>query len=458
MSEAQTTPTSTRPGREWTVMLAVLFATLLVPLNSTMISIALPEIAADLEVGTGTVNWLVTVYLIGIAALQPVAGKIGDRLGRRPVLLTGLVLFGVASVAAGFASGLTWLIVCRAAQAVAGALLMPTTMAVIRDAVPAERLGRFMGVLGAIVPIATAVGPPMGGFLLSTIGWQAVFLVNVPVVLVAIVLGRIALPPPAADGPSKGFDVLGSVLLCALLIGVTLLFEHTLGGIALAAGCAALVALFAVFLRHEMRRADPVLQPRLFANRGFAVAGIGVLLSNFSFYIALLAVPMLLYGWEGVSSAQSGLILMALTVGASPLSIVGGRLVDRVGPRLPAVLGFALMATGLLVMAVSVDTLTVVSLVVILACIGAGVGLSMPAFQLVATTSVDAADTGSAMGVFSTVRYLGSIVGTSLLAGPLAVDAVGGGGFAVLFGVLAAVSMLGIATSFAFPARRVSAD
>lgn len=457
MSSTDTRAEPTTAGTAlWTVIVPVVLASMLMPLNSTMISVALPEMATSLNVDIATVNWLVTVYLIGVASLQPVAGKLGDRFGRRPVLLGGLAMFTAASVVAVFSPNLGGLIICRAAQAIAGALLMPTGMALIREAIPPARLGQVMGVLGAIIPIATAAGPPLGGVLLSVFGWEAIFLVNIPLALIALALGWYALPRVPRPGSTGRFDVGGAVLLCVLLVALTLLLDQTPGQTALVIGCAVLLAALALFLRYEHRHADPVLQPRLFTKRGFLAGSAGIMLSNFAFYITLLAIPMLLTRWEDVSETQSGLILAALTIGSSPLSVLGGRLADRVGLRQPGVLGLILMTLGLVVLAFTIEDIGTWPLVAMLALIGAGVGLSMPALQLGAVNSVEQRNTGSALGVFFTLRYLGSIIGTSLLAGPLALPATGTEGFGRLFVVLALVSLAGIAVAAALPGKQTA--
>lgn len=430
------------------VVVTVLCGMALVPLNSSMIVVALPAMATELDVPLTTMTWLVTAYLIAMAALQPVAGKLGDRLGRRPVLLGGYVLFGLASGLAALAPSLPVLIGCRLVTAAAGALLVPTGSAVLREAVPRERLGRVFGYMGALLPAAAAAGPVLGGVLVSLAGWQAVFLVNVPAATLALLLGLRTIPRGSRAPANGRFDLLGAGWLCALLIGVTLLLDEAPGGLVLAGWCAALVIGITGFIGYELRRADPMLQPRLFARRGFAASAGATALANFAFYVAMLAIPMLLHGRAGVSEGRIGLILGALTVAASPLALLGGRLADRAGTRVPTVAGMVLIAGGLVPLTLVPGEIGQLQLAGTLAVIGAGVGLSMPAFQLGAVTAVDTEDTGVATGVLMTSRYLGSVAGTSLLAGPLApADS----GFPALFGVLAVVAAAGVLVAAALP-------
>ncbi|MFP5073040.1 MFS transporter [Pseudonocardia nantongensis] len=442
--------TTTRPVRAGAVTAVVLCGAVLGPLNSTMIAVALPPMALDLGVDASAMSWLVTAYLIAMAALQPVAGKLGDRLGPRPVLLTGYALFFVASALAPFVHSLALLVACRVTQAVAAALMTPTGFALLRQAAPSDRLGRAFGVIGAVLPLAAAVGPVLGGVLVEVGGWQAIFLVNLPVTLFALVLGWWVVPRAARAEDPGGFDIVGAGWLCALLVGLTLTLDTAPGGAVLVVACVVLVVATWAFVRHQRRHPDAVLPPRLFTRRSFVAAAAGIGLANLAFYVTLLAVPQLLHT-RGIDGAQAGLVLGALTLASSPLALLGGRLADRAGLRLPAVAGLALLLLGLIPLLLDPTGLPLPLLVVALGVVGAGVGLSMPAFQLGALHGVEQRDTGMATGVFFTSRYLGSILGTSLLAGPLALTSPGAD--TVLFAVLAGTAAIGVAVAATLPRR-----
>src|SRR5215213_9442983 len=176
------------------VLAAVALGGTLLPLNSTMIAVALPDIASDTGGGVAASSWLVTAYVVAMATLGPFAGRLGDRLGRRRVLLWGLVAFAFASLAAGAAPSLELLIVARLGQAVAGSLVFPNAIALLRDALPEGRRAAGFGLLGSAVGAAAAVGPVAGGLLVGGFGWRAIFLVNVPVVCAAVMLSLRSLP------------------------------------------------------------------------------------------------------------------------------------------------------------------------------------------------------------------------------------------------------------------------
>lgn len=423
--------------RDRGILLTVALGGMLVPLNSTMIAVALPRIVDDLNTSLAAVSWLVTAYLIAMATLHPVAGKLGDRVGRRPLVLGGLLWFGVASVAAALAPSLEVLIAFRVQQAVAGALIFPNAIAVLREAVPAERLGGRLGLVNAALPLGAAAGPPLGGLLLTVMGWRAIFLVNLPLVLVPLALGVRALPR-AVRRATAAFDFTGAALLCGVLslVALTLTRGGDLPVSAAAAGGVA-AALAVALLVVELRRSDPVVDPRLFGSPPFAAATAGVALNNMAMYVTLLAVPLLLVARGGWSSAAIGGALAVMFVASVLWAPIGGRMSDRAGRRLPALCGAAMAAAALLPLAIAPGDLPGVAVVVTLAVAGAGFGLSAGPLQAAAIEAAPLADAGSAAGVFATSRYVGSITGASLLAGPLAPAAVGVGGHGQVFAVLA---------------------
>lgn len=435
-------------GRPRLIVAVVLCGTVVGPLNSTMSAVALPGMAEHFAVSSASMSWLVTAYLIATAALQPVAGKLGDRVGRRPIMLLGFALAFVSSALAVIAPALWMLILCRVGQAIAGALVAPNAMALMRATASPERVGRAFGIVGAVMPLAAAVGPVIGGGLVALGSWPAIFLVNLPLTGAALLLGWWVIPRGAERGNAPRFDVLGGVWLSVLLVGLTLMLDLGPRGGAAILAWVALAAAAGAFVLYESRLEGPMLQPRLFAVRSFASASAGIALSNLAFYVTLLALPLLLHA-EGRTELTIGLVLGALTVASAPVAVLGGRLVDKVGPRRPAAAGLGVMTAGLLLLAVGASSWPPVALAVCLAVLGAGVGLSMTPFQLGALHDVADSDTGTATGVFFASRYLGSILGSALLAGPL--EPSSPDGFVVLFVVLVAVAILGTIVSLLLP-------
>lgn len=267
-------PEASSASAERLLVVITALGTILAPLNSTMIAVALPDIGRALGVGAGEAGWLVTSYLVAMAVTQPLGGSFGDLFGRRRMFLGALGGFALASVGAGLAASLPALVAFRTGQALAGAMAIPTGMAIVRERIPGERRGAAFGVVGAAIALGAGVGPPLGGLLVELAGWRGIFWVNVPLVAVALALAWSALPAAqrSASGPSpvavtvRQFDLAGAVLLAGTLTALALA-ASSLGSRdtvrALGLGTAALV-LGALFVRNEGRAQQPIIRLDLF--------------------------------------------------------------------------------------------------------------------------------------------------------------------------------------------------
>jgi MFS family permease len=388
-----------------------------------------------------------------MASLQPVAGKLGDRLGRRALILGGVAWFGAASLGAASAAGLSALLFFRIQQAIAGAIALPNGAALVRELVPADRRAGRFGLVGGAIALAAAAGPPLGGLLVGLGGWRSIFYVNLLFVLPALAIGWRSIPArPKAGGPSHPFDLGGAVLLSVVLMGTAVLLSRgpRLAPSILPLGGVGIGVLVATFLRRELRHPDPVLQPRLFGGRTFAAANVAVALSNLSMYSTLLAIPILLSHRPEWNSTEIGAALAAMSGGMVVSSPLGGRLADRLSRRRPAVAGLALLALGLLPLAISGAEVGTRMLLGGLGLVGVGLGLASAGLQTAAVESVGPRESGAASGIFSTSRYLGSIVGSSVLGvlfGPMGRGAAGVGSlFLMTFAaaLLSALASLGL--------------
>jgi EmrB/QacA subfamily drug resistance transporter len=438
---------------ERATLLAVALAGILAPLNSTMLAVALPAIVEDFGADIATAGWLMTGYLLALVVVQPVAGKLGDRYGRRPFMLGGLAVFGLASLVAAVAPDIHTLIAMRTLQAISGATVFPNGAGLLRQAIPAAHRARAFGTMGACLSLAAALGPPLGGLIVAAGGWHAIFLVNVPVVLAALLLARRHVPAQSTPEQSRPpFDIAGALMFPALLLGLALVAiesRHAAGLLVPATLAAVLTALLAAFLWREARHPDPLVQPRFFARRGFAAATLGVSAANLGSYTVMLAVPLLLARQSGWSSIGIGLVLALQSAPMVVFAFAGGQLADRLGRRLPTVVGHAMLALGIAPLAFD-PALPPLALVACLALAGAGLGLGSAGLQTSAVESVSAEHAGVASGLFSTCRYIGSFAGSIVLARLLSGSA-GLDGFTELFAVALAGSVLAVAASFALP-------
>lgn len=448
---------SVSPGRVRLTLAAIASYTVLAPLNSTMIAVALPDVIDDLDVGISTAAWLVTLYLVAMASLQPLAGSLGDRYGRRRLMLGGLLAFGVASIGAALSPDFAVLLGFRVLQAVSIALVLPNGIAIVRDVVPEERRASGFGVIGAASGLAAASGPPIGGLLVAGAGWQAIFLVNVPVVAIALVMGFKFIPDvPPSNTEKAPFDWVGALLLPVVLMGAAAVIMGLARGASLSLvlpAAAVVVVAGLAFLRWEFRHRSPIFQPRLFASRSYAAATTGIAFSNMAMYSLLLAVPLLLTSRGTYGEIEIGFVLLALSIAMLFMTPVGGRLADRLGRRAPTFAGLVMLSLGAFLIATSGEDIDLMVLVIGLAIVGVGVGLSWPGLQTTAVESVGADQTGAASGLYSTSRYFGSIVGSAILAGLISAEAGEASGIGGVFVLAFVAAILAVVASLFLVAR-----
>ncbi len=450
-------PTITAPHR--LLLPAIALGTTLAPLNSTMIAVGLPEIQGAFGVSITATSWLVTIYLVAMAAGQPIGGRLGDTYGRRRVYLIGLTLFGIASAGCAFAPDLGWLIFFRTMQALAGALSFPNGAAMVREAIPRERRGAAFGMVGMATGIAAGLGPPLGGLLVHAFGWASIFWANVPVIAVALLLGWRSLPRRLPQRTMRSrFDVAGTGLLTlALALIILIPTSLRIGNAALAVGVGFLgIAIGWGFARWELRTPAPVVNLRLFASPHFAAACAAVGLGNLVMYTTLLALPLYLEGLLHRGVQTSGFVLIALSALAAVCGPLGGRWSDRFGRWLPAVTGGLATLLGAIVIVAGVSRESISIIVAALAIMGVGIGVSGASVQTAAVESVPLDAAGAAAGIYSTARYLGSVAGSTVLAALFAQrsgDATGGR-FVLLFAGLSVVAGGGVVANSLIAARR----
>jgi len=395
----------------------------LVLLDVTVINVALPSIGRDLGAGVTGLQWVVDGYALALAALLLAGGTVGDARGHKPVVFTGLALFGAASLACGLAPTSGALIAARAAQGVGAALLLPGTLAIITRvfAGPAEQ-ARAIGVWAGVGSVALAGGPLLGGALVDGIGWRWVFFLNVPIVAGAgLVAARVV---PAAPPRGGRLDVPGTVL-GALTLGATVfaVIEAGRDGPAPAPLVAAATAVIALagFVKVERRAADPVLPLGLLRRPAFGTANAVAGAMNLGTLGLLFLLTLYLQTVQHRSPLNAGVALLPLFLPMALLAPLVGRVVARIGPRPVMVAGLLLAAAGTgLVAGWSTGTPYAALLPALL---GWGVGLALltPAVVAAAVAAVPADRTGLASGVNNTARQAGGAIGIAgygALAGP----------------------------------------
>ncbi|WP_293856012.1 MFS transporter [uncultured Alsobacter sp.] len=392
------------------LLAALLLASSQAPLGSTLIAVALPSLSSSLGADAVQASTLlVASYLVVTVLFQGPGGRLSDALGHARALWIGMGLFALGSLG-GLVSPTLWLLaLSRSVAAVGGALVVPSTMALMRLAVPPERRGRVFGTFGAVMALAAAVGPVLGGEIVSLFGWRAVFLASLPFLALAALLFRLfPLPRSTPSGSAvAGLDWIGLALLAVSLIALVGSgrssgpLRYPLLAVGLVAG--------AVFVHRQWRTARPVLDVRLLSNPVMAGASAIMGLQNFAMYGLMFQLPLFFEHLRGVPPREVGYGLFAMMIGMVAASPIGGRLTDRFGPRTTGLAGAAVMAVGCVGM-INVGWFQVPrDAMPWLFLAGAGLGLSSAPAQSSAMASIPGERAGMAAGLSSTIRYLGGI-------------------------------------------------
>ena len=405
-------------------MLAILaFALALISLDNTIVNVALPSLQEELSATTAQLQWIVDAYSVLFAGTLLLAGSLGDRFGRKRVLMIGLGIFGAGSLAAGAAPNADALIACRALMGIGGAFIMPSTLSILVQTftVPRER-AQAIGVWAAVAGVGVAIGPIAGGALLEHFTWHSVFLVNPPLVVGALVL-TLRFVPESADESRPILDLRGAALVSLGLVAlVTFIVEVPDSGLTtltVVAGITALVLLVS-FVWWENRAPRPLLPMSLFRNRVFTVAVITVGLVYFALMGALFFLPQFLQLVQGLSPLQSGFGMLPGAGGLLLASLFSPRIADRFGTRRTVVTGVLLVAVGLTAMAF-VEPMTRYPYVgITLGITGIGIGLTLPQATNAVLSQVPRERSGMGSAVNDAVTELGGSFGVAILGGVLA--------------------------------------
>ena len=438
-------------------MLGVASGAVLVPLNSTMLAVALPSVMGEFAIGPETVSTLVTLYLGAVTVALPASGSLGDRFGQRRVFLVGVLAFALASLLAAAAPTFELLALARVLQAVSGALVSTTSVALVRAMSPPERRGAAFGLFDMLVSTSAAIGPLVGGVLVGAFGWRSLFVIAVPVALFAALMVGLVVRPNRAGSPAprpRPIDIRGLVLLATLLIALLAAIRAAGdGGLGSLAAIAVLPLLF-LFVRFELASDHPAVDPRLFTHRPFAAAVLGVLGATVVLHGAFILVPLLVEELLHGDPRTAGLVLLAISAVGAIAAPIGGRLSDRYGRRLPVVAGSLCLTAGLIALWWFAADSTAVVIAVLLGVIGLGLGLSGSPRQAAAMDAVPGDRVGMAAGTYYTGRYLGGVLGASL-AGAVLGATVTGAGVTLGFGLLAIVGVAVVVVSFGLPDRPI---
>ncbi len=410
----------------WLIATAVMAATFMEILDTSVANVALPHIAGNLSATTEEATWVLTSYLVSNAIVLPMTGWLGMRFGRKRLLTVCIGLFTLASVLCGMAPSLGFLVVARILQGIGGGALVPISQAVLLESFPPEKRGVAMATFGMGVVVAPILGPTLGGWITDNFSWRWIFYVNLPIGAIALVVTSIVLRDRAARTRHK-IDYSGSVLL---LVGVSaLLLVTTLGGSPqgyawMSPQIIAMVAIgigFVIaFLIREHYASEPIVPLRLFRKRVFSVSNAAGFIVGVAMFGAIIYLPVYLQVVRGVSPTTSGLMLLPIMAGLFTASIGSGQIIARIGRyKIFPIVGTALMTIGMgLFSTLTVHTSFLVTSAFMLLT-GFGLGLVMQVLILAVQNGVDYKDLGTATSLAAFFRSMGGAFGTALLGAVL---------------------------------------
>ena len=478
-----------------TVFPGVMVAMVLAALDQTILAAAIPAIAGALG-NFADVSWLASAYLIAATITAPIYGHLGDRFGRRRMLYVALTLFVLASIACALATSLAMLIVTRTLQGMGGGGLMTLSQALISEQVPPRERGRYQGYFAALFAVSSTLGPVLGGYLTQHATWRAVFLINVPLGIIAALLARrVPYTPGHREGRFRP-DVLGTVLFA---VGAcTLLFTLSSAGHRIAWSsplllvlAAVAIAAFALLYAWERRVDDPVIPVTLLSHPAILRSNLVVMTFGATLFALVLYLPLFLQLARGAGVGESGLLLLPVTLTLAVTALFTGRYITRTGRiTMPPIAGLTMSSLAFATLAAVVHGAPTWLLLALIVVAATGMGTVMPSCQILVQDTAGSRSLGSATASVSVSRSFGGAVG-SALAGVLLYLMLGGDGgvfstmlaqvgsrdanildalgaaeraalitrvgdaFRTMFAILAGITALGAAIAYSVPKRRL---
>ena len=435
MAESRPNPSApdAQERNPWLILLVLCAAIFMLLLDTTIVNVAQQKIKEGLQADLSQIQWILDSYILAFAVLLLSFGRIGDIFGRKKMFIAGMAVFTAASGLCGIStwvaellgiSGATALIAARVLQGAGGALMMPQTLSLITVAFPPNKRGAAMGVWGSVVALGAVLGPLIGGYIVTHYPWEWVFLINIPVGIVAI-LATMAIIPESRDPLASGKLDWGGLLLSAAAI-FALVFgliegpkfgwasPQTLGLLALSA------LLFVVFVWWERRVSDPMVKLELFGIRNFSVANAISIAVSFGMFGIFFPMTIFLQGALGMTPLEAGLTMMPMSLTLRFVAPISGRLSDRIGSRWILTTGLTCMTLGIVLITSQVSTTTTWRpLLPALLITGAGMGMTFAPMTAAAMSQVPPRISGSASGILNTSRNIGQLLGIAVLGSVL---------------------------------------
>ena len=403
--------------KELMIVLVISLGSFMAGLDGTIVNIALPTIGRAFDVSTVAVSWVLNAYLIVLVSLLLFASRLGDIKGFRKLFLVGFAIFTLGSAMCGLAPSLDILIISRMLQAVGGAFIAALGAVMVTTYLSPSLRGQALGMVAMFTMLGAALGPVLGGFLTSALSWHYIFLVNIPVGVLAILLGIFILPRTDPVTPDASMDMPG-VIIIFVALGTLILGLNMLTSPTPVSGIAALVvsAIFwGLFYIRERRTTDPLINLTLFKNRAFTLQNVNVTLTQIGLAGVMILMPFFLEMVKLVPTDSAGTILLALPIGMILTSPIAGRISDVIGTKKPIILGFVVSAFALFLLSTLGSHSSIGHVEIYLFLLGAGTGFAYAPLNSAVMGEAPVKDRGSTSGLIKMMSNLGSSLGVALV-------------------------------------------
>ena len=401
--------------KDFLIVIVIALGSFMAGLDATIVNIALPDIAKALDVSTVTVSWVLNAYLIILVSLLLAASRLGDMKGYRNIFLGGFALFTVGSALCGLSPNIDVLIISRMIQAVGGAVISALGAVMVTSYLSASVRGQALGIVAMFTMLGAALGPVVGGFLTSAFSWQYIFYVNLPVGIVAIILGMHILPQRDPVAPGANLDVPGVVLvfvaLGTLIVGLT-----SIQGSSAVTGLAALVLsviFWALFVAWERKAKEPLIKLDLLSNEAFTLQNVNVMLIQMAMAGVMVIMPFYLELVKHIATDNAGTILLALPVGMIMTAPIAGKFSDVIGTKKPIIFGFLVCAVALILLSTLSVSTSVGHICIYLFLLGAGTGIAFSPLNSAVMGESPAQERGMSSGLVKMMTNLGSSLGVA---------------------------------------------
>jgi EmrB/QacA subfamily drug resistance transporter len=403
---------------KWGVLLAVGIGTFMTALDTSVVNTVLPIIGRNFDKNITVVEWVVTIYLLVLSGLLLSFGRLGDLRGHKTIYLVGFMVFMAGSFFSGAAPHVNFLIASRGLQALGAAMIAANSPAILTKSFPVEQRGQALGLQATMTYLGLTAGPSLGGWLASLFGWRVVFYINLPVGLIAIWLSTRFIPRDADQANAEKFDYAGALTfllgLGALLLGLNQGEEWGWASTPILAILASAIILLALFLFIEKHSQHPMLDLSLFGHISFSMTTASAVINYIGVYSSIFLMPYYLIQGRGFTAAQAGLILTAQPIIMAFIAPISGTLSDRIGTRIPAVIGMAILSVGLFTLSRLDAGSSIITVMGFLAIVGLGTGAFISPNNSALMGSAPKSRQGIAAGILATARNFGMVLGVGI--------------------------------------------